>query len=454
MIFEENDLAGIIMFFSGKSEIVREMSYTEFQAILDGYVPAVDLANRELHAVYVEINSDYKAKNVVFFLLEFSSSGFVDSSWSLPLLQLARHAAKGPNLGAGPIGLACASHCPIKHHAESLWDPDLRSGKGEFTAIARAVARNKVAIHFREGDPEAKRKVREAAENQAVMEQSITRRVRNEYDKELRDHLAQAIKEQCLRTTTMVNEREAAIQCLKREHAERLDGYRMMLDEKVLQITDEHARNETLKETISGQAEKIRGLREYFELKLEQAEVAESDQIKYLKENYECEIEASIAAATVELNELLQMRAVELLFRNEQEGKLHDESTKLRADNKALTENSGDHLLTKMLEKGISFVTYQPGAGHITVPVSEISFYMENPMAYVAEKCGVKEAHYSAWIEHFHVPICRAEDAGGSMCGENIHRVEAPVDFIVGEADCCHKHGKVKVPKLKITGTF
>ncbi|VUD48815.1 hypothetical protein TDB9533_01309 [Thalassocella blandensis] len=453
MIFDQDEHASVVFFFSDDSEVVREMNYAEYQAILDGYVPAVDLANRDLNAVYVEFNAKYKVVATVFFLVRFTSLGYVDDRWSVPLMQLARFASKGPDLGAGPVRLVCASRCPMKQYTAGLWDPDLRSGKGEFKGIAEAVKRNRVGIMFRDPDPEQLRQEKEAEEARQIMEKSIAMRLRNKMDQEFRDHMAQVIKEQRLRTQTILNDKERYIRDLKVQQNARVEDYRTMLEEQKRMLEQERERNAALKETIEGQAQKIQGLREYFEVKLEKAEGSEQDQLEQLKQNYEMEMDAHVEAATTELKEMLQLREVELLYRSEQETKLLEEINTLREQNQGLVDNSGDNILSKLMEKGVSFVTYQPGAGHITLPVSDISSYLENPTAYVASFCGVTEAHYNAWLEHYHVPICRATHSSGEMCGENIHRVESPVDFVFGETDCCHKHRKNKSPQLKVAGS-
>jgi len=458
VIFDEHDLAGAVYFFSdgrddgSPRELIRAMTYTEFEAIMNGYVPAVDLSNRELGGVYVEINNTYKIKSAVFFLVRFTSRGFIEEGWSIPLFQLAQLAAKGPNLGAGPIALACASRCPIKHLSSFLWDPDLRGGRRELRALAEAVARNGVAIEFREPDPEVKLKQQESERSRAIMEESISLELRREYDKAFRDHMAQTIRDQRLRTSTIVREHESSIAEIKQQYNARIEEYRLSLEEHKKQLELERARNHSLKETIDGQVGKIQGLREYFEVKLEQAASAEQDQLSELKDGYRVDIEVEVEAAVREYKELLQMREVEILYRNEQEAKLHQELDSLRSENHSLIENSGDHLLSSMMEKGISFVSYQPGAGHVTLPISAIPRYIESPTAYIAEHCGVSEEHYNAWLEHYHVPICRAADSAGNLCGENIGRIESPADFIYGESDCCHKHRTTKTPRLKLAG--
>ena len=445
MIFDADEYAGAVLFFTKDGLISREMLYSEFQAVLDTYVPAMELANQSFRAVYVEVDHKLLVRRAVFFMIDFTAKGFVEASWMLPLEQLARNASKGPDLGAGPINLACASMCPIDHYRSMLWDPDLRSGKGQLGVLKKVMAENRLVIQFREIEEDVQR----GNGQSSAVESELSQKLHNQYEKQLRKHMAQLLKEQRLRAKTIANESQRAMDELKKEHNARLNEFRVRLDEKDRQIEEESQRNAILKGTIDGQADKIRGLREYFEHKLDQAQGHESDELNKLKENYQAELKATVEAETKELKELLQMREVELLYRNEQEANLHDEISRLRLENQQLIGNSGDELLGKMLERGVSFVTYQPGAGHITLPVAEVSRFMENPSAYTAQYCGVTEAHYLAWMEHYHAPICRHQDEDGNMCGENINRIEKPIDFHMGESDRCLEHQLNQV-KLKL----
>ncbi len=458
MIYDDTDLAGAVFIFSEDKDLIREMNYSEFEALLDGYVPAMDLANRVLNGVYVEINSQYHIVNAVFYLVRFCSSGFVDQDTSVPLIQLAQHSRKGVNLGHGPIGLVCAAQCPIKHMSAYMWDPDLRT-KHEFKVLNEAVVRNRMAIHFNEPDPEIKiqqsqriQQQKDDRQSRAAIELAVTDRLRKEFDKELRDRMAHTIREQRLKANALLLQRERSVAELKQQYNARIEEYRLILDQNKSLIDEFRDRNSALKETIDGQAEKIKGLREYFEVKVEQAETFDHDQLQELITRHELEMEAQLESETKELKEMLQMREVEILYRNEQEAKVHEELDRVHKENEELIANSGDHLLGRMLETGISFVTYQPGAGHITLPVSEIPLFMDNPTTYVANKCGVSENHYDEWLEHFHMPVCQAVENDGNLCGGNIIRVESPADYIVGESDCCHQHKAIKAPKLKIAG--
>ncbi len=450
MIFDHDELASAVMFFNNDGHIVREMHYSEFEAVLDAYVPAFDWANQSCRAVYAQVDSKLRVRTAVFFKIEFDKAGHVVDSWNVPLGQLANNATRGPDLGAGPIRLACASQCTIQYFKDALWDPLMRSGANQLVMLKKALARNKLALQFREA-PGEEAEAQASSIDTAKLEQRISNDIRNQYAKEFRDQMAQLLKDQRLREATIQSDSHSTISELKLEHSNQIEEYRAIIEEKNRAIEEEKQRNAQLKDTIDGQAMKIEGLREYFEHKLEQAEGEGVEYVQALRENYLAETEAKIEAATTEFKEMLQMREVELMYRNEQETQLRDEIARLRKESQAMLGTSDTELLGKMLSKGISFVSYQPGAGHITIPPSDVANYMTNPIAYAADQCGVQEARYKAWLDHYQAPVCSAVDEEGHICGENIPRIDNPTDFHTGDQDRCSKHREVRGgSKLKL----
>ena len=55
------------------------------------------------------------------FVLGADDDGRLPSELTLPVRELARRGGSGPDLGAGPIRIACAGHCPIPWHGRRLW---------------------------------------------------------------------------------------------------------------------------------------------------------------------------------------------------------------------------------------------------------------------------------------------------------------------------------------------
>jgi hypothetical protein len=130
------------VFFVDGSHVARQMRASEFGAFLDGYVGLSDLAETDVRAVLVELTGELLVQSLVFFRIWFDEEGRADSSWNLPIEELAKRGAKGPDMGAGPIRLVCRSQCPDPRFAEELWDPDMTPGKNHFQAIRKAVEAN------------------------------------------------------------------------------------------------------------------------------------------------------------------------------------------------------------------------------------------------------------------------------------------------------------------------
>ncbi len=441
---QSHESAEAILFFEN-GKVSREMLFHEFEAILDRYVPAIELADQSCSAVYVRINHKLSVTAAVFFTITFDGSGFPDSRWNVPLQHLAEVSAKGPDLGAGPIKLSCYSQCAIAWQQKNLWNPDLTPGKNSFVAIKKTIERNKLGILYDDpanikpiGTPQA------ASSSVTIdlekLEKQLTQQLRRRYQQEFRDHVAQLIKEQRLRLATVNADHEQALENLKLEHLQREEKSKSEIDLLKKRIREQAETNKQLKETVAVNAQKVSSVREYFEHKLSSAQSGSKEQLRILQENYQLEIETKLTAATQDLQEKLQMLEIELMYRNEQESSLNDEIRRLREDNQSLLNNSGDQLLQKLSRSGINFVAYHTGVGHITVPAQEMSSYLEAPIEYAARKAGVSSQHYQRWLEHYQNPICRALKQNGDACCSSIDRIAVPSDFHAGESDRCSHH--------------
>lgn len=451
MIFDNNELARAVLFFDELGEIDAEMNIAEFQAVLDGFVPLDSMADSTLRACYIEFNNEFFVKKLVFFLLPVTSRGEVERTWQLPLMDLANGGASSKDLGAGPIKLVCRSNCLAKHLGPSLWDPDLSPRSSHLQKIKKSIARNRLGVQFREAEDDSAG-AGPTSVDIARIEREISGKLRKEYAQEFRDHMAQLLKEQRLRVATTKSEFEKETLDAKRHYEKRLEEAQQLLSEKDRLIGEQKAINANLKDTVDGQAKKIEAMREYFDHKLSNPQAEENTE--GLRDTIEAELSAKFEAESVELKEKLQMREVELLYRNELEVQLHDEIARLRDENQKVLANTGEQLLLKLIESGISLVAYHPGPGHITVPINELSRYLESPSAYAADKCGVKVDRYETWLAHYRMPICQNVLEEGKICGDNVDRVESPIDFEIGESDCCENCRKKKARShLRVAGS-
>ncbi|MES2825372.1 MAG: hypothetical protein V4732_17360 [Pseudomonadota bacterium] len=441
MPLEPTEIVEAVVLISGE-KIVREMLYPEFEAILDGFVPVPDFKGSAAKAVYLGINANLCITSAVFFLLDFDGKGMVDRRWNIPLQYLAEVSGRGPDLGAGPIRLACFSQCAIEMQQNKLWDPQMEPSKNSFILLKKSVQNNRLGLEFKAPLVE-KPQPSVAAPVNAIHQQAIKKKLHEHYSQELRDRLAGSLKEQRLRIATLQSKQQENINKLQHEHQQRLQVYQERLQTLEAQNSELNSRNQSLKENLDIQASKAEGVREYFTHKLKTAQLDENSQIQAMQENFNLEVELKIQAATAELREMLDMREVELFYRHQNESNLKEEITKLKLESHALLNNSGEQLLTRLNKAGVNFVVYHPGVGQFTIALDDLSSYLESSVAFVAKKSGVGEALYSQWFTHYQNPICNGTDGHGNSCGKSLVRIGAPLEFHEGESDRCEHHQAV-----------
>lgn len=436
MIFDKYEFAQAVLLFDREGLVAREMHLAEFQAVLDGFARLHDLIGQEVRAAYVEFDHSFHIRRLVFFLLPINGIGEVMGSWSLPLLQLAQEAEPGKDLGAGPIQLACKSQCPINYVQHALWDPDLSPSSCEFESLIKSIKNNNLSVQFREESREDSGS-KMSSNERIKLEQELFEKVRQDYSGELKAQTQQLFHEQKLQLSALKEESRSKEQQIKRDYDKQLTEYQRLLDEKNRMVEEQKSINADLKATIDEQAEKFSATNAYYE-----EQIAKSNQFdEYKKEAHrsaiEAEFDARLLSKTKELQETLQTREVELLYRDELESQLHEEISRLREDKQHAIENTGNQLLQSLVASGISLVTFQPGAGHLTLPISDISTFLDSPVDYAANRCGVETPRYEAWLAHYHMPICQHVNDEGHICGEPIERIEQPIDYKPGDSDFC-----------------
>jgi len=103
-------------------------------------------------------------------------------------------------------------------------------------------------------------------------------------------------------------------------------------------------------------------------------------------------------------------------------------------------EAGADDFLLKLESIGMSFVVYHAGVGNLSIPVIDLVIYLQNPTAYVAQKCLVTEGHYRQWLQHYESPRCTAPIGEGQCCHARLIRTDSPSRFVLGQSDRCVRH--------------
>lgn len=429
------------VFFMKDHAVSRQMLFSEFEALLDGLSSIPEYVDEDAFAVYSVIGPYGDIEAAVFFKIYFDEESHADTSWNLPVEKLAAVSGSGPDLGGGPIRLACRSQCSINWHQDDLWDPDMNPGANDFLALRRAVGANRLRFRFAdkpEGDPVGIPTL--ATDDVPVVgapkKKSAVADIDADADKRIK--LARLLKEQRLRIRTLEMHKERAGEELDREqriviHAYKNEIQALKQNVEKLKLTNEKlqerlsSRNEQyidLQDKVSNQSRIVDELKE----RLKHASSAEREGLE--KQKLEAEI--------VLLREQLDRRDLDLAYRDEREDQLRAELEELKE-----TMNSGPNsndLVETLKEMEVVYVAYHAGVGHISMTSNDILRYAENPMSFVAEKARVSERVYRAWLEHFDDPICHEVDSGGDRCHNRVAKCDTPSDFELGISDRCDLH--------------
>ncbi len=446
---------GVLFFDADK--LVKEMLYVEFEALLDQVVGQPDFAGQEARACFVHINARLQIVGAVFFLVDFDQRGYVNRSWNVPLQHLLDTAGRGPDLGAGRIRLSCRSQCSIPWHARQLWDPLLEGEAGAFSQMQAAIVCNRLGLlvdiepplldlpTLAEQAPRAGSKGRKRATAVASMAPPVAvDQITQRLEKAHAEEVAALEEAQHLQLATYKSSVEQQVDQLRQRHQIQMNQAQEALEASRKLLRSEKQKRRLLKTQMDERVAEYQLAREQVQHQLAAERGSEQARVSSLTEQFqqqfEAELKARVDQARVELKEMLDMREVELFYREEQLGILREEIARLRQEREGLVNQSGDRLINRLVDSGVAFVTYHPGVEAMTIPPRDIARYLESPVAYVADKCFVSTDQYQRWLSHYDLPVCSATLADGSICGEPLPKIERPGDFLCEESERCGQH--------------
>ncbi|MDH3643765.1 MAG: hypothetical protein OES38_16795 [Gammaproteobacteria bacterium] len=145
--FEQEGLDEIVLLFTADATAVSsEMRFPEFEALVNQAATLDEHAASMVNAVYGVVGAGLAVRGLVFFRFKVDEDGHLDSAFNVPLRYLVRNAGAGPDLGMGPVRLACRGRCPVPWHSVNLWDPQGEGDAHPAMLAQKAVWRNKLAL--------------------------------------------------------------------------------------------------------------------------------------------------------------------------------------------------------------------------------------------------------------------------------------------------------------------
>jgi len=136
----------ILLFDADGAEVVSEMRFADFEALVDQGGTLDAHAASRVKAAYVLVGTGLAVRGVVLFVFDVNEDGFVDASFNVPLAYLVENAGAGPDIGNGPLPLACKGQCPVPWHASKLWRSASDGDEHAVMLVQKAVWRNRLGI--------------------------------------------------------------------------------------------------------------------------------------------------------------------------------------------------------------------------------------------------------------------------------------------------------------------
>jgi hypothetical protein len=144
---ESDEFAEVVLLFeSGCEAVTQEIHFCEFETLVEGSGTLEQYAASIVNAAYVVVGNALSVQGLVFFTFRVDEDGRLDSAFNLPLRYLVEMAGAGPDLGTGPIRLACRGQCPVPWHSGNLWEPILEGEKSTAALAQKQIWRNRLAL--------------------------------------------------------------------------------------------------------------------------------------------------------------------------------------------------------------------------------------------------------------------------------------------------------------------
>ena len=146
MTDQDGYVEAVLLFSADLSAIEQEFTAAQFEALLAGETTLESRAASRVRSAFVVVGAALSVRAAVFFTVGVNEDGLLDPHFNLPLRYLADNAGPGPDLGTGPIRLACRGRCPVPWHSVNLWEPQEDAESGSIQIVQKAIWRNRLGL--------------------------------------------------------------------------------------------------------------------------------------------------------------------------------------------------------------------------------------------------------------------------------------------------------------------
>jgi hypothetical protein len=248
---EENGLEEVILLFNAEgTEVTSELLYSDFEALVDQAACLEEHAASVVKAAYVRVGTGLAVRGVVLFLVPVNEEGFVDSAFNVPLSYLVQNAGAGPDIGGGPLPLACKGQCPVPWHASKLWGS---AGDGDEHAVMRvqkAVWRNRLGLKPISGVPGTANFDFAALE---LEHQKLDDRLTETFGMDGKVSLPRLISQHSQQVTDVRQRYRADLEQQQRAYLEQIRDCRDEIQQLKVALRNEQERSRRLQELLRGE---------------------------------------------------------------------------------------------------------------------------------------------------------------------------------------------------------
>lgn len=241
----------VLLFDADLSGVESELRGEDFDALVQGAAGLEQFAASVVRAAFALVGMALSVRSVVLFTFKVDENGVVDPRFNLPLRYLADNAGPGPDLGAGPVRLACRSQCPVPWHAVNLWEPRGSGDEGSIQLVQKVIWRNRLGLKpsgalERRGDDEMV-----LTENHPG-QRALESRLAEAFGEEGKVNLESLIRQHNSRLTEVSDKYRSELAQQQQGYLEQIKSCRQEIQELKAALRNEQQRNRRLQSLLRG----------------------------------------------------------------------------------------------------------------------------------------------------------------------------------------------------------